>query len=141
MCARSGGSACIAMVIMAPCTTPPTLADGRGRLLIARWATQALAPPKQESGTERAVFGVVFSRRRERSCVTPWYWIYRDSSSSRTTLSGIPLSTFFTRSRKQCSSGSLKVWNLTPPIEGRQCADRGSEIVDSWWDNHQFLRH
>jgi hypothetical protein len=36
--------------------------------------------------------------------------------SSRTTLSGIPLRRFFTRSHKQRSSGSVKVWKLTPPL-------------------------
>jgi hypothetical protein len=52
-----------------------------------------------------------WSRRPERSCVTPWTRISRDASSTRTTLSGINLPSFFTRSRKQRSSGSVKVWN------------------------------
>jgi len=40
--------------------------------------------------------------------------MFKDSSSSRTTLSGIPLPRFFTRSRTQRSSGRVKVWQLTP---------------------------
>ena len=55
-----------------------------------------------------------WSRRPDRSCVTPWTRMFRDSSSSRTTLSGIPLPRFFTRSRTQRSSGRVKVWKLTP---------------------------
>jgi hypothetical protein len=40
--------------------------------------------------------------------------MFRDSSSFRMTLSGIPLPRFFTRSHTQRSSGSIKVWKLTP---------------------------
>jgi len=71
-----------------------------------------------------------WSRRPERGCVTPWTRMPRDSSSSRTTLSGIRLPRFLTRSRTQRSSGSVKVWKQTPsPIEGPQCTDSGSETI------------
>jgi hypothetical protein len=38
----------------------------------------------------------------------------RDSNSSRTVLLGMPLPRFLTSSRTQRSSGSVKVWKLTP---------------------------
>ena len=53
------------------------------------------------------------SRRPDRSCVTPRTRMFRDSSTSLTTLSGIPLPRFLNRSRAQRSSGSVKVWKLT----------------------------
>jgi hypothetical protein len=55
-----------------------------------------------------------WSRRADRSCMTPWTRMFRDSSSSRTTLSGIPLHKFFTRSHIQRSSGSVKLYKPTP---------------------------
>ena len=60
-----------------------------------------------------------WSRRPDRSRVTPWTRIFRDSSSSLTTLSDIPLPRFFTRSRAQRSSGIVKVWKLTPSFPSR----------------------
>ena len=51
--------------------------------------------------------------------MTPCTRMFRDSSSSRTTLSGIHLPRFFTRSRTQWSSGSVKVWKLTPSRSSR----------------------
>ena len=60
-----------------------------------------------------------WSRRPERSCVTPWTWVPRVSSSSQTTLSGMPRPRFFTSSRAMRASGSVKVWKLTPsPHQG-----------------------
>jgi hypothetical protein len=50
----------------------------------------------------------------------PWTRIFRDSSTSRTTPSGIPLPKFLNGSFSQVSSGSTKVWNLTlPPSRDR----------------------
>jgi hypothetical protein len=40
--------------------------------------------------------------------------MFRDSSSFWMTPSGVPLPRFFTRSHTQRSSGSIKVWKLTP---------------------------
>ena len=57
--------------------------------------------------------------RPDRSCVTPCSQMFRESSSSRTKLSGIPLPRFFTRSRTQRSSGRVKVWKLTPSFPSR----------------------
>ena len=45
--------------------------------------------------------------------------MFRDSSSSRTTLSGIPLPILFKRSRTQPSCGSVRVWKLTPSFPSR----------------------
>jgi len=45
--------------------------------------------------------------------------MFRDSSSPLTTLSGVPLSRFFTRSRTHWSSGSVKVWKLTTSFPSR----------------------
>jgi len=45
--------------------------------------------------------------------------MFRDCSSSLTTLSGIPLPRFFTRSHAQRSSGRVKVWKLTPSFPSR----------------------
>ena len=59
-----------------------------------------------------------WSRRPDRSCVTPWTRMFMDSSC-RTTLSGIPLPRFFTRSHTQRSSGRVKVWKLTLPFPSR----------------------
>jgi hypothetical protein len=60
--------------------------------------------------------------------------MFRDSSSSPTTLSGMPLPRFFTSSRKQRSSGSVKVWKLTPSFPSRECneltAARNPSAVD-----------
>jgi len=77
---------------------------------------------------------VSWSRRPERSCVTTWTQMFRNSSSSRTTLSGINLHSFFTRSRTQWASGSVKVWKLTPSLPSRErsalTAARNPSAVD-----------
>ena len=67
------------------------------------------------------------SRRPERTCVTPFTRVFRDSSSTLTTLSGIPLPMFFTRRRAQRSYESVKVWKLTPPFPSR---DRSALTAD-----------
>jgi len=45
--------------------------------------------------------------------------MFGDWSSSRTTLSSIPLLSFFTSSRTQQSSGSEKLWKFTPYFPSR----------------------
>ena len=81
-----------------------------------------LRPPLHrydEVGVKGRSLAGSWSRRPERSCVTPWIRMSRDSSSLRTTLSVMPLPRFFTRSRTQQSSGSMKVWRLTPSPPSR----------------------
>ena len=63
-----------------------------------------------------------WSRRSFRNCMTPWTQMFRDWISSRTNLSGIPLLSFFTSSRKQQSSGSEKLWKFTPSFPSRDCS-------------------
>ena len=71
-----------------------------------------------------------WSRRPDRSCVTPWTRMFRDSSSSRTTLSGIPLPRFLTRSRAAILWESEGVETHTVlPIKGPQRTDNCSESV------------
>jgi hypothetical protein len=60
--------------------------------------------------------------------------MFRDSSSSSTMLSGMPLPRFFTSSRTQRSSGSVTVWELTPSFPSRErnelTAARNPSAVD-----------
>ena len=75
-----------------------------------------------------------WSRRPERSWVTPCTRMFRDSSSSCTTPSGMHLHKFFTSSRIQRSSGRVKVWKLTPSFSSRDgialTASRNPSAVD-----------
>jgi hypothetical protein len=48
--------------------------------------------------------------------------MFRASSSSRTTLSGVCFPRFFTNSLTQRSSGREKVWKLTPLPLSRECS-------------------
>jgi hypothetical protein len=70
--------------------------------------------------------------------------MFRDSSSFRTMLSGIPLPRFFTRSHKQWSSGSIKVWKLTPSFPLRDHSvltmARNLSAVDATTINFSPLR-
>jgi len=68
--------------------------------------------------------------------------MFRYSSSSRTTLSGIPLPRFFTRSRRQRSSGSVKVCKLKPPPSRDRSAltaNRNPSAVDGTTINFSLL--
>jgi len=66
----------------------------------------------------------------DRSRETPCTRMFRDSNSSLTTLSGLPLPRFFTRSRTQRSSESVKVWKLTPSFASRDRSARNPSAVD-----------
>jgi len=60
--------------------------------------------------------------------------MFRDLSSSQTTLSGVPLPKFFSTSRAQLSSRSVKVWKRTPSFPSRDrsalTAARNPSAVD-----------
>jgi hypothetical protein len=72
-----------------------------------------------------------WSRWPDGSCMTSWIRMLRDSSSFRTTLSGIPLPSFCTRSRTQRSSGSMKVWKFTPSFPSRDSSALTKEMNPS----------
>ena len=87
--------------------------------MITLLTPQALAPLIYLSKVRDRSLAVCCSLRPDISWVTSWTRILRDSSSSRRTLSGIPLRRFFTSSRAQLSSGSVKVWKLIPSFPSR----------------------
>ena len=61
-----------------------------------------------------------WSQWPDRRCVNPRNRIFRDSSSSRTTLSCLPLRRFFSRRRKRLPSGPVNFWKLTPSFPSRE---------------------
>ena len=81
-----------------------------------------------------------WSRGPDHSCVTPWTGMFRDSRTSLTTLSEMPLPRFFTSSRTQRPSGSVKVRKLTPSFPSRErrelTAARNPSTVD--WATNKF---
>jgi len=84
-----------------------------------------------------------WSRWPERSYVTPWTRMFRDSSSSRTMLSGTPLPRLITRSRTQRSSERVKVWKPTTSLSSRDrsalTAARNTSAVDGTTINFSRL--
>ena len=139
-CVRSAGSACIAKGLWGLRMTPATPTSRRFLWVIALSTLQALAPPIRWSEWWEAVPWRVPGRDgRIAGARLPGHE-YSGIRAPISTLSGIPLPRFFTRNRTWCSSGSVKVWKHTLlPIEGPQCADRGSEPVRGWWDDYQIL--
>jgi hypothetical protein len=66
-------------------------------------------------------------------------WIFRDSSSTRTTLSGIRLPRFFTSSSTHQLSRweNPKLYQLL--VKGPLGFDSGTETFYCWWDDHESL--
>jgi len=61
-----------------------------------------------------------WSQRLHRRCVNLRNRMFRDSSSSRTTLSCLTLLRIFNRSRKRWPSGPVKLWKITPSFPSRE---------------------
>ena len=91
-------------------------------LNIGEWYHFQLSYPNDtdtKSGLGRWQLVGSASRGAERSCVTPWTQMFRDSSFSLTTISGIPLPRFFTRRHTQHSTRRVKVWKIIPSFSAR----------------------
>jgi hypothetical protein len=93
------------------------------------WHFRQLRPPRHRQNEwgvgGRSLVGH-WSRRPDRSCMSPWTQMFRDSRSSRTTLSGNSLPKLFTSSCLHRSSGREKVWKFTPSFPSR---DRSAQTA------------